>query len=98
MYPTTGQPTRNCSSEQAHLVGRANRSRLVSAIGACAARASRVARGGRRPSSGAPAGRLRTRSIPLVFGAATDTVVVAGSAHGVVSRGVRLLAGGCGEE
>ncbi len=52
------RPMRNCGSEQAGLAGRARGPELVSAVGAGAARAARLAGGGRRFEPGTAAGRL----------------------------------------
>ena len=83
---------RNCTSEQARLALRARRSELVPAARASAERAARLVGRGRRSQARAAAGRLRTRRVPLVLGAAADPLVVAGPAHGAVSGRIRRLA------
>src|SRR5882757_5905977 len=83
---TTARPMRSCDSEQTRLAGGAGGSELVSALGPGLARAAGTARRRRRFEPDPAAGGLRARGVSLVFGATTHPVVVAGSAHGAVSR------------
>src|ERR1700677_4784901 len=88
-YPTTGRRTRSCTSDAARLDPPDRRPGLVFSAPPGTARALGAVGCGGRPQPPVPARGVRTRGIPLVFGAAAHSLVVAGPAHGLVSRGVQ---------
>ena len=90
--PYHRRATRSAALSTARLAPAHDATRVVPAARAGAARARRDCSPRAAISPRAAARRLRARHVSLVLRAAAGTVVVAGPAHGAVSRGVQGLA------